>query len=216
MSLVDQLSALVASVVAPMGVELVDIEHAGATVRVLVTEPGGIGLDRIAEVTHAISRALDAADPLPARYTLEVSSPGVERPLRAPRHFQGAIGEAVNLRVVESGTTRRLSGTIVAAGEDSVEVRLTGGDGVTEEVMGSVAHLRYGQIERARTVFEWGPAPKPGRGSKPGKPGHKPAKSRAAERPALASAATAPPGTPGRGGDREGGTDVPTNTAGQP
>jgi ribosome maturation factor RimP len=188
-SLVDQLTAAVAPVVASLGVELVDVEHAGATVRVLVDEPGGIGLDRIAEVTQAVSRALDERDPLPGRYTLEVSSPGVERPLKNRRHFEAAVGEKVALRVVDEQGARRVGGVLLAADDDGITIvadEPPAGDEAGPGGAGSVPQARfgYGQIERARTVFEWGPAPKPGKGSKPGA-----AKKRAAPKPAAARSA---------------------------
>jgi ribosome maturation factor RimP len=116
-----------------------------------------IDLDALAEANKAASRALDELDPLPGRYTLEVSSPGVERRLRTPAHFARAINEVVTLRTHSGAETpRRLQGTLVAADTDGIV--LAG----TDVPSGSIS-LRYDQIERARTVFEWGPTPKPGR-----------------------------------------------------
>lgn len=158
-TLVEAVTAAVAPVVASLGVELVDVEHQGAVLRLVVDEPGGIGLDRIAEVTRAASRALDEADPLPGTYTLEVSSPGLERPLRTPAHFARAVGQRVSVRA-RAGFEgdRRLSGLLVAAGDDHLVVRTDGGE----------VQLPYDQVDRARTVFEYGPAPKPGKvGSRP-------------------------------------------------
>jgi ribosome maturation factor RimP len=207
-SLVDQLTAAVAPVVASLGVELVDVEHSGGTVRVMVDEPGGIGLDRIAEVTQAVSRALDQRDPLPGRYTLEVSSPGVERPLRAPRHFRAAVGEKVALRVVDERGARRVSGVLAAADDDGVTIATenTGAPAEGEDAeAGASTRFGYAQIERARTVFEWGPAPKPGKGSKPG----------AAKKRAAAKAGGSPAGGRSPRG-ASGATNLPTTTAGQP
>jgi ribosome maturation factor RimP len=216
-SLVDQLTAAVAPVVASLGVELVDVEHAGGTVRVLVDEPGGIGLDRIAAVTQAVSRALDERDPLPGRYTLEVSSPGVERPLRTPRHFGAAVGQKVALRVVDDQGARRVSGVLLAADDDGVTIAPDDDspaviDQAPDGTPSGQARFGYGHIERARTVFEWGPAPKPGKGSKPG----------AAKKGAAAKAnGTSPSRSDGRAGGRRqqtsgGATNLPTTTAGQP
>ena len=151
----ERVAAVVAPVVDDLGLALVDVEHQGAAVRVLVDRPGGVDLDAITEVTRRVSRALDEADPIEGRYTLEVSSPGLERPLRTPAHFAGALDATVTVKT-RPGTDgdRRFAGTLVAAGDDGIAVRLADG---------TVRDLRYDEIERARTVFEWGPAPRPGK-----------------------------------------------------
>ena len=147
----DELGELLASTVAPMGLELVDTEVRPGLVRVVVDAPGGAGLEAIADATRALSGALDRHDPLPGhRYTLEVTSPGVERPLRTPRHFQRAVGETVTVRLLAGGPgERRVTGRLLAADEDGFELAP---DGEEQRRFG------YGEVERARTVFEWGPA----------------------------------------------------------
>ncbi|MPY94340.1 MAG: hypothetical protein GEV08_15145 [Acidimicrobiia bacterium] len=157
--LVDAVTEVVSPVVASLGVELVDVEHLGGVVRLVVDEPGGIGLDRVAEVTRAASRALDLADPLPGTYTLEVSSPGLERPLRSPAHFARAVGQKVNVRARPSFEgDRRVTGTLMAAEAEQLVVRTDAGD----------VAVPYDEVDRARTVFDWGPPPKPGKvGSRP-------------------------------------------------
>jgi ribosome maturation factor RimP len=77
------------------GLEIWDVERSGASVRVLVERDGGVDLDSISDVSRSISAVLDERDDLvPAgRYTLEVSSPGLERRLRYPRHFARYIGQ---------------------------------------------------------------------------------------------------------------------------
>lgn len=160
MGVVETVTEAVAPVLGTLGVELVDVEHRGAVVRVVVDEGGGIGLDRVAEVTQAVSRALDEADPLPGRYTLEVSSPGLERPLRTPDHFARAVGRKVTVKTTSTFSgERRLTGELLSANEGRIVVR---GEGP-----GDVA-IPFEAVERARTVFDWGPAPKPGKGSRPG------------------------------------------------
>ena len=127
-----------------------------STVRVLVDLPDGpgeLGLDALTEVSRAVSAALDEADPVKGRYTLEVSTPGAERELSTPRHFRRAVGHDVELTVEdtegaedtedtegaeEAGNTEstegdgaeagltRLTGTVAAAGDDSVTLRIDG------------------------------------------------------------------------------------------
>ncbi len=159
----DELYGELAPVVAALGLDLVDVEVSAATVRVTVDRDGGVDLDTLAAANRAVSSALDRVDPMPGRYTLEVSSPGVERRLRTPAHFARAVGETVSLRLAAdpgdgAGAVRRVHGVLVSAG--AVGVVLEG----AEVPDGSLA-VAYDRIERARTVFEWGakPAPSPGR-----------------------------------------------------
>jgi ribosome maturation factor RimP len=136
------------------GLDLVDVELHGAQLTVFVDREGGVGLDELGAATKDVSAALDEIDPIPGRYILSVSSPGLERRLRTPTHFSRAIGEKVTVRV-NAGTAavRRLTGTLASA--DDTSCTLTGPD-----VPGGEIRIGYDDIERARTVFEWGPAPK--------------------------------------------------------
>ena len=115
-----------------------------STVRVLVDLPDGpgeLGLDALTEVSRAVSAALDEADPVKGRYTLEVSTPGAERELSTPRHFRRAVGHDVELTVEDTESTEstesteteddgaeagltRLTGTVAAADDDSVTLRI--------------------------------------------------------------------------------------------
>ena len=109
-----------------------------STVRVLVDLPDGpgeLGLDALTEVSRAVSAALDEADPVKGRYTLEVSTPGAERELSTPRHFRRAVGHDVELTVEDAESTEteddgaeagltRLTGTVAAADDDSVTLRI--------------------------------------------------------------------------------------------
>jgi ribosome maturation factor RimP len=158
----DRVAAIVAPAVESLGLHVYDVEHTGGALRVLVDRDGGVDLEAITAATRALSRALDDADPIDGRYTLEVSSPGLERPLRTAEHFATAArrGETVRIKTkpgVEG--ERRFDGTVGDVGGDGITVRLA--DGSTRD-------LRYDDIERARTVFEWGPAPRPGKAN-PGK-----------------------------------------------
>jgi ribosome maturation factor RimP len=154
MAVSDTLREVVLGALAPLDVELYDLEHHGGTVKVTVDRPGGIDIDAVAEVTRAVSRALDDADPIPGSYHLEVSSPGLERVLRTVAHWRGAVGERVKVKLrPEAEGDRRVDGVVAAVGDDEVTVEVADGD---ERI------VRLADVERARTVFEWGPAPKPG------------------------------------------------------
>ncbi len=152
--LVDALSPLLEA----HGLDLLDVELHGAELTVFVDREGGVNLNELGEATRAVSTALDEIDPMPGRYTLSVSSPGLERRLRTPAHFARAVGEAVTVRI-KAGTAdvRRISGTLAAA--DEAGCTLT-----ADDLPEGTLRIAYDEIERARTVFEWGPQPKRVRG----------------------------------------------------
>ncbi len=166
MAIVDRVRDLVGSVVADSGADLYDVEFDGGVLRILVDREGGIGIDTIKTISRAAARILDEADPISSRYTLEVSSPGLERPLRTEDHFQKATGELVKLKTyADVDGERRFAGTVVGADADGVSI----------DVDGTERRFAYDQLAKARTVFEWGPTPKPGqpnssknRSTKPG------------------------------------------------
>ena len=152
--------------VTDLGLELYDVAMTGngraRILRVMVDREGGVDLDAIADATQAVSPLLDAP-PLDAviagPYALEVSSPGLERPLRTPAHFTRAIGETVSVktRAVDDHGARRVRG--VVTGADDAGFALTLEDGTSERI-------DYGDVTQARTVFEWG-APDRGDAKRP-------------------------------------------------
>jgi ribosome maturation factor RimP len=159
MSVADRVRDLVLPLLDDRHLDLYDVEMQGPVLRVVVDSPPGSGggpdLDVLADATRAVSRALDEADPITGRYTLEVTSPGLERTLRRPEHFERAVGETVKIRTVPGvSDERRMEGQLVSADDAGVVVRTAVADhGATVE-----QRLAYHDIERARTVFEWGPA----------------------------------------------------------
>ncbi len=155
------------TVLSPLGLSLYDVEFERGTLSVVVHREGGVDLESLTAANRAISEWLDLNDPFPGRYTLDVSSPGLERKLRTPGHFLSAIGETVTLRETREGeATRRLEGTVLAADETTVTLR----DAEHGEVTVALA-----SIERARTVFVWGAQakPTPSRGTSPTTAGKK-------------------------------------------
>jgi ribosome maturation factor RimP len=160
MTVADRVRDLVLPLLAERELDLYDIEVAGPVLKVVIDREGGIDLGVVADVTRAVSRALDEADPIAGAYTLEVTSPGLERRLRTPQHFVRAVGEAVKVKLLAGADDdRRVAGLLTAADDDGITVRTgQGDDGVPVE-----RRLAYADIDRARTVFEWGPGDKPGK-----------------------------------------------------
>jgi ribosome maturation factor RimP len=178
----DEVREIVLPLLPVHEVELYDLAVEGPLVRVIVDREGGVDLEALAAVTRAVSRALDEADPIVHRYTLEVTSPGVERPLRTPEQFQRAVGEVVSVKTVpDAEGDRRVQGMLAAADESGITVRPDAGDAAATaaadaEGAGAASRtLAYDQIDRARTVFEWGTPAKPGqpRGGRTTSPGSK-------------------------------------------
>ncbi len=174
---------LVEPIASDLQLDLYDVEQRGGTMRVtLDTPPGspaGVDLDQLALATRLISRELDHSDPIPGKYTLEVTSPGLERTLRTPAHFQREVGKEISVRLANvEADERRFEGVLVAADDTTATFRVGTGDDVTERV------VELAQIDRARTVFEWGPQPK--KGGK-GSPKKKSAKKSAAKKQSAAA-----------------------------
>jgi ribosome maturation factor RimP len=157
---VDTIARAVEPVVTTLDLELYDVELTGPsrarTLRVLVDRPGGVDIDTLTAAAEALSPVLDATpavgDACPGRYTLEVSSPGLERRLRTPDHFRSAVASTVSIKTTAGDTGLRRRGVLLAADDDGIDVEFDTGR----------EHLRYPDVAQARTVFEWRPAPKPG------------------------------------------------------
>lgn len=158
MAVEDRVLDIVEPLITELGIELFDVEFNGGTLRVTVDKPGGLNLDEVAAASRTVSHALDEQDPLPGAYTLEVSSPGLERRLRKPHHFDGAVGEDVALKLapyVEG--ERRFEGKLLAVNNGMLTVI---------DDNGERHEINVDDVTKARTVFQWGPAPKPGKGKK--------------------------------------------------
>jgi ribosome maturation factor RimP len=151
---------VVEPVAAALDLQIYDLVVAGPEIRLVLDRPGGVDVDSLEAVSRKVAPRLEEMDDLAGPYTLEVSSPGVERPLRTPAHFQGAVDSQVSVKAVgEDGVKERVRGVLLAADATSITIRLDDGE----------REIAYDAIDEARTVFDWSPAPKPGKGSKPGR-----------------------------------------------
>lgn len=132
----DRVRAVVQPVVAGAGLVLEDVTVTPAgrrrVLRVVVDLPedaaGGLDLDTVAEVSRGVSEALEATDVLGGNpYVLEVTSPGVDRPLSERRHWARARGRLVVAEVATAGSTAYVTGRVQSVGEDGVELETPGG-----------------------------------------------------------------------------------------
>ncbi|MFI7424641.1 ribosome maturation factor RimP [Nonomuraea sp. NPDC049684] len=143
----DHLMKLLEPVVGAEGLDLEDVTVTQAgkrrLLRVIVDRDGGVSLDDIADVSQAVSTALDEDDVMgQAAYTLEVSSPGVDRPLTEPRHWRRAAKRLVKAEM-RDGTV--VEGRVTAADESGVDL----------DVAGSARRLDYQDLTRGRVQVEF-------------------------------------------------------------
>lgn len=163
MAVVDEVRQLIEPWLAAERLELDDLELKGSgrgrTLRVVIDADEPLDLDRIAEVSGGIGRLLDAETDMSDPYQLEVTSPGLERALKTPRHFQKSIGRNVTVKIRRDETTIAGKGVLASADDDAAAVDLE--DGGTLE-------FAYDEVVKARTVFVWQASPKPGKKSPKG------------------------------------------------
>jgi ribosome maturation factor RimP len=153
----DAIRRLLEPVIGAAGFDLEDlvIQPAGRRrlVRVVVDADGGISLDDVAAVNQAVSQALDDTDLMGSQpYVLEVTSPGVDRPLTEPRHWRRAIGRLVRTSLSGAGPGgngsdggSEIEGRVVAADDEAVVI----------DVAGEERRLYYGEVDRGRVQVEF-------------------------------------------------------------
>lgn len=140
-----RLRALFEPSVEGLGYELVDVELAGPVLRVYIDSHGGINLKDCERVSRQLSAVLDVEDPIPGPYTLEVSSPGLDRPLVKREDFERFTGSLIKVKLAEPVQGRKnLSGRLTAVADERVVLAT---DTDTYE-------LAFDNIDRARLVPE--------------------------------------------------------------
>ena len=143
----EQLLSLLEPPVGALGYELVDVEFAsagsGGLLRLYIDAPAGITVDDCERVSHRVSEILDVEDPIPGAYTLEVSSPGLDRILRTREHFERFRGSRIRVQLsLPIEGRRRYTGTLTSVTEDAIEM----------EVDGEPVQLERTRIQKARVV----------------------------------------------------------------
>ena len=143
-NLEERVRSLVEPVLARHGADLVEVQvRRGRTqlVRIVADRPGGIDLDTCARVSDELSRLLDVDDPIQGRYTLEVTSPGLDRPLRTPEDFRKNLGRKV--KVIQARS--QMEGIVEEVGQDRVWLDRNG-----ERV-----EMPLAEIVKATLVLPW-------------------------------------------------------------
>ena len=146
----EKLIALAEPLLGQLGYELVDLEYAPGRahglLRIFIDRPEGVGLDDCERVSREISALFDVEDPVPTGYTLEVSSPGLDRVLRTPAHFQRFVGQRVRLELLRARDgRRRYTGRLEALTAEGIELN----------VDGAMVSVPFAEIGRARLAPLW-------------------------------------------------------------
>ena len=132
--ILEKIRAVAGPVAAAEGLELVEVELGGAggrtTLRLFIDKAGGVSLEDCSNISKSVSAALDVEDPLAGAYDLEVSSPGLDRPLRTPEHFQKYAGQKVRLKtygpIAECENRKTFVGTLKGFESGKVAVDVDG------------------------------------------------------------------------------------------
>ena len=129
-----------------LGYELVAVELSGgetSIVRIYIDKPDGVGVDDCVKASRQFGAILDVEDPISNKYTLEVSSPGMDRPLAKALHFKAVVGQDVKIKMTTLiNGRRRFSGELIEATNEFAVV----------EVDGEQSELPYDEMDRARLV----------------------------------------------------------------
>lgn len=146
----EQIRAVLEPVLRRLGYELWDVDSGrgpdGVILRITIDGIGGVTVDDCARVSRELGPTLDVEDLMGGRYSLEVSSPGLERILRTEEHFRRVIGSRVRLRLAPPKEGRRnLDGRVVAVEAGCVAI----------EEGDQLFHILLPSIQRAQVVFDW-------------------------------------------------------------
>lgn len=128
----ERIRDIAAPIIRALGLELVEVESTGhgprTVIRVFIDKPGGVKVADCEEVHHSLGHALDVEDPIPHSYTLEVSSPGLDRPFRGRADYEKNIGTKVRVKLMQPRDDRwRLSGALIAVDDSGITLGLKEG-----------------------------------------------------------------------------------------
>ncbi len=143
----QQLTTLLRPTVEAAGFELLGIEFVRAgrhsTLRIYIDHPEGVNVDHCAEVSREVGAILDVEDPIPNEYFLEVSSPGLDRPLFTPEHFAKVVSQKVEVKLaIPQDGRRKFKGVLTAIEDDMLVI----------EVDGKLYRLLMDNVDKANVV----------------------------------------------------------------
>jgi len=148
---IERIREVIAPILTSMGLELVDLELSGhgrrGHLRIFIDKAGGVNVDDCEQVSRYVGHALDVADPISHAYLLEVSSPGLDRPLRKAEDYQRAVGKLVRLKLNQPRDGEWvLIGRLQGLQEDVIEIKPEDGEPVK---------VALADIAQARLEVEW-------------------------------------------------------------
>lgn len=150
--IVDRVRTLAEPIAAHAGMELVDVEflrQGGRWVlRIFLDKPGGISLDDCQAISRQVEKLLDVEDFIEPAYVLEVSSPGIERPLRTPAHFERFAGRMVEVKTfapIGEPPRKNYRGRLLGIDRDQV---------VSVEIDGVTHRIPLDQVAKANLAFD--------------------------------------------------------------
>ena len=149
---VAKIEAVAQRVAESEGIEVVEVELKGGGrnrfLRISIDKPGGVTHADCESISHQVGTILDVEDVVPGAYTLEVSSPGVERKLTKPKDFERFVGQKAKVVLREPlRNSRHWEGFLAACTEGRITMEVTGGDKI---------EFPFDAVEKANLKFEWG------------------------------------------------------------
>ncbi|SFV65848.1 FIG000325: clustered with transcription termination protein NusA [hydrothermal vent metagenome] len=149
--LIEKIESLISPSIETLGFELVGVEFIRngkySVLRVYIDSENGINVNDCSEVSHQISSILDVEDPISNEYTLEVSSPGIERPLFKLRDYQKFLGHTVNIRLKHTvDKKRKILGEITKISEKDNQIYITN---LTDNII-----VKLTNIDKAHLVYD--------------------------------------------------------------
>ena len=151
-AILSKIEAIAERVAQPEGIEIVEIELKGGGknrfLRISIDKPEGVTHGDCELISHQVGTILDVEDVVPGAYTLEVSSPGVERKLSKYRDFERFIGKKIKAILREPvENSRRWEGTLASCADGLITLEIAGGKTI---------QFPFDQVEKANLKFEWG------------------------------------------------------------
>ena len=150
-TVVDRVKALAHPILSSMGLELVDVEQKGgpgrALFRIYIDKTGGVSLKDCEEASIYLGHALDVDDPIPFSYTLEVSSPGMDRPFKRLKDYQSALGKLIQVKLDQPLEGQwSVKGRLIAVEAESITVEMDNDER---------RKILFEEIRQARQEIEW-------------------------------------------------------------